>query len=222
MRTGLLLSGEKCHLFINDFANHAHLNGISVSETPLFVGNSFNCLGVTIPVVDGAKSGRDPKHIKKALDRTRRIKLLPVQRKTRPKFIHGFFASVWAYGSQFTNAHYRSDEKIKIETKKAAGYGAHMRCAEIVDAIFLKGHVVDPEQARPYRLVSNILSILRKNCSNKGRAIRLWQNVRPENGGLVAQTKKTLAALNTPWTDDDDCRSFFCEVKPKEDAKYST
>ena len=145
---------------------------------------------MTISVEEGARSGRDPKHAKKALDRTRRIALLPVQRQARPKFIHGFFASVWAYGSQLTNAHYRSDEKIKIETKKAAGYGAHMRCAEIVDAIFLKGHVVDPEQARPYRLVSNILSILLKNGPNKDRAIRLWQKVRPGNGGLVAQTKK--------------------------------
>ena len=99
MKTGLLLSGEKCHLFINGFANHAHLDGISVSDTTLPVENSFNCLGVAIPVVDGAKGGRDPKHIKKALDRTRRIKLLPVQRQARPKFIHGFFASVWAYGS---------------------------------------------------------------------------------------------------------------------------
>ena len=110
--------------------------------------------------------------------------------KHGPNSSTGFFASVWAYGSQFTNAHYRSDEKIKIETKKAAGYGTHMRCAEVVDTIFLKGHVVDPEQARPYRLVSNILSILLKNGPNKDRAIRLWQKVRPGNGGLVAKTKK--------------------------------
>ena len=65
-----------------------------------------------------------------------------------------------------------------------------MRCAEVVDAIFLKGHLVDPEQARPYRLVSNILSILLKKKPNKDRATRSWQNVRPGTGGLVAQAKK--------------------------------
>ena len=95
------------------------------------------------------------------------------------------------------------------------GYGTQLRCAEIVDANFFKGHVVDPEQARPYRLVSNILSVLLKNGPNKDRAIRLWQTVRPGNGGLVAQTKKTLGVLNTPWTVDEQCRSFFGEEELK-------
>ena len=218
--TGLLLAGEKCHLFGNDFADRAHLEGISVSGNTLSFGNSFNCLGVSIPVSEHANGGRDPKHIKKALDRTRRIALLPVRRSIRPKIIHGFFASVWAYGCQFTNANSRSDEKIQTETKKAAGYGTHMRCAEIVDAIFLKGHVVDPEQGRPYRLVSNILNILLKNGPNKDRAIRLWQKVRPGNGGLVARTKQTLDNLNTPWTVDAEKRSFFGEVELKQDTKH--
>merc|ERR1712074_401197 len=79
---------------------------------------------------------------------------------------------------------------------------------------------VDPEQARPYRLVSNILSILLKNGPVKDRAIRLWQKVRPGNGWLVAQTKKTLDVLNTPWTVDERSRSFFGDEKLKEDTKH--
>ena len=41
MRTGLLLAGEKCHLFTSDFANHAHIDGISVSETTPYRASSF-------------------------------------------------------------------------------------------------------------------------------------------------------------------------------------
>ena len=218
-KTGLLLAGEKCHLFVNDLADRTHLDGISASGNTLSVENNFNCLGVSIPVGERAKGGRDPKHIKKALDRTKRIGLLPVPRRIRPKIIHGFFASVWAYGSQFTNVNSRSDGKIQTETKKAAGYGAHMRCPEIVDTIFLKGHVVDPEQARSYRLVSNILKLLLKNDPNKDRAFRSWQKVRPGNRGLVAKTKNALDDLNIPWAVDGRNRSLFGEIERKEGAK---
>ena len=62
MKSGLLLARKKRHLFIYDFANHAHVEGISASETTPSVGKSFNCLEVTIPVVDGAKSGTPKKH----------------------------------------------------------------------------------------------------------------------------------------------------------------
>ena len=42
-----------------------------------------------------------------------------------------------------------------------------MRCAEVADAIFFKDNMLDHEQVRPYRLVSNNLSILLKNGSAK-------------------------------------------------------
>ena len=48
-KTGLLFAGEKCHLFVNTFADRAHLNDISVSDKILSARNSFNCLGVSIP-----------------------------------------------------------------------------------------------------------------------------------------------------------------------------
>ena len=113
-------------------------------------------------------------------------------------------------------------KNIQIEAKKAEGYGAHMRCAEVVDAIFLKGHVVDPEQARPYRIVSNILNILIKIGPSKDHATRLRQKVRPGNGGLVAQIKKPPDALNNPLNVDERSRSFSGEEELKQEAQQNS
>ena len=95
-KTGLLLAVEKCHLFVNTFADRTLLEDISASGKILCVGNSFNCLGVKIPAGLTAKGGRDPKHTKKALGRASRIALLPIPRKLKPKMLHGFVSSVWA------------------------------------------------------------------------------------------------------------------------------
>ena len=62
-KAGLLLARYKCHLFVNSFAYRRQLNGITASEKILSVGNSFNCLGVSIPAERNAKGGRDPKYI---------------------------------------------------------------------------------------------------------------------------------------------------------------
>ena len=67
---------------------------------------------------------------------------------------------MWTYGCQLADSNPRLDKKTQVETKKMTGYGTRFRCAEIVDTIFLKGHVVDPAQARTYKLVSNILNLL--------------------------------------------------------------
>ena len=75
-------------------------------------------------------------------------------------------------------------------------YGTHLRWAEIVDAKYMKCHVVDLAQAQTYRLVNNILNLLLRDDPSKDRAIRLWNRVGPGNGGSIARTKEALNILN--------------------------
>ena len=110
-------------------------------------------------------------------------------------------------------------EKTKTETIKSACCRAHMLCAEIVNAISLKGHVVDPAQARTYRLVSNILNLLLQNGPNQARAIRLWHRVGPGEGGPIARTKQALTSLNISWSIDVQKQSFFGGEKLSEENK---
>ena len=109
--------------------------------------------------------------------------------------IHGFCASVWAYGSEHTDPKLRLDDKMGIETLKATGYGVHMRCREIVNPLFPKGHIVDPTQARPYRLVNGFLDILLKGGPTQSRVLELWRSVNQASIGIVARTKQTLDRL---------------------------
>ena len=109
-------------------------------------------------------------------------------------------------------------KKIQVETKKMTGYGTRFRCAEIVDTVFLKGHVVDPAQARIYRLVSNVLNILLKNGPNRDRAIRLRSMVGPGNGGPVARVKEALNSLSIAWTTDEQNQTILGGEVLKEDT----
>ena len=211
-QTGLLLAGHKCSLFVNEHGNRTSLEGIAVSGHPLTVDDNFSCLGLTISTRQGTTKGRATRHTLNALERPRRIALLPIPRVLRPRMIHGFFSSKWTYGCEHTDPHTQLDEKIGIETVKAAGYGRHMRCREIVNTLFLKGHIVGPTQARPYRLVNGLLDILLKDGPNKDRAIRLWHTVNPGEVGPIARAKRTLNTLQIPSVINEQEQSFANEA----------
>ena len=157
---------------MNSLADRCQHGGITASEKILSVGNSFNCLGVSIPTELNAKSERDPKHAKKSTQQRKPHRAPSGPANVETKIAHGFYTSVWTYGCQFTDAHPRLDKKMQVETKKMTGYGTRFRCAGMVDTFFLKAHVVDPAQARIFRLVSNVLNILLENGPNRDRAIR--------------------------------------------------
>ena len=87
--------------------------------------------------------------------------------------------------------------KVRAASTRAAGYQDFMRCPEIVNTLFIKGHIADPFQAGHYRLLSGLLRFLQRDnaCSHRVRRLATLNR----HDGPVARVKILLRSLNIAW-----------------------